>query len=160
MKAFRLISVYLSITTMAIFLQSCPKPMEVKSSSPGAFVGGPYEWDSTVTPTRKLTPTTVGYTQQFQNTLPQNGRTGAISFYKNDTLTLRAYTVDIDSAFIGDFLSTSTLVRFRSPAGYLRYQVLENEQVTLSNFLNPYTKEADTVRHYYHPAQGLVNYYP
>ncbi|GAB3899210.1 hypothetical protein [Spirosoma agri] len=111
---------------------------------------GKWEWVSTTTPTRVLTPQSVGYTRQFSGGTDEQGI--YVGFYKNDTLQRRVYETSRDTThtFV-DHGRNTVLIKYGG-AGFIKYYVAtgtNNETITVSELLNPYTLPADTIRSVY-----------
>ena len=111
---------------------------------------GTWEWVSTTTPSRMLTPKSVGYTKQLAVSTDNQG--AYVGFYKNDTLQRRIYETATDTAHtFTDNVQNTVLIKYRG-AGFIKYFVVFNGNdvtVTISELLNPYTSQSDTVRSVY-----------
>jgi len=144
---------------MALMLQGCPKDIPVKNAF-ADYAYGQYEWDSTTTPTHKLTPDIVGYSQQIK--IRRNGYNSlvpaSVSFYRNDTLQRQYFEPQGDSAEVKELDNKNALIKYILPGpgssfttAYIRYR-LETTNVAasliVSKLLNLYSEKADTVHHY------------
>ncbi|WP_338868632.1 hypothetical protein WBJ53_18035 [Spirosoma sp. SC4-14] len=150
----------LAIAVIALALQGCPSDVPV-NNAPAGYAYGTFEWDSTITPTRVLTPNTIGYSQKLK--VRRNGYNdlapASVSFYRNDTLQRRYFEPVGDSAEVKELDNKNVLIKYILPGpgststtAYIHYRVETTDKATtliVSEFLNPYLEKADTVHHYY-----------
>lgn len=111
---------------------------------------GIWEWERTTTPSRVVTPQSVGYTKQLAVLSDDQG--AYIAFYRNDSLQRRANETSRDTSHtIVDDKRKTVLIKYGG-AGYIMYRVGQTGKstvLTVSEFLNPYTPQADTVHSTY-----------
>lgn len=135
--------------SLSCLYQSCEKRGVDLALTSGTK--GVWEWVRTTTPTRTLTPQSLGYTKQMA-VLSDNASIPYVAFYRNDTLQhrLNETSRDTNHTFIDTERST-VLIQYGG-AGFLKYYIATNtngETLTISELLNPYTSLADTVRSVY-----------
>ena len=139
---------------MACLLQGCPiSKREEFYALTGATIGT-WEWEKTVTPTRTLTPQSVGYTKQLSVATDIAG--AYIAFYRNDTLQRRENETPTDTThtFVDGTRRTVT-VKY-SGAGFIRYTIISgNTLLTISEFI-PNSYSTDTVKSTYKKARLLL----
>lgn len=110
---------------------------------------GTWEWVRTTTPTRTLTPQSVGYTKQLA-VATDNGK-NYVGFYRNDTLQRRINETPTDTTHTFVDVDRQTVLIKYGGAGFIKYQVGNTEQdmLTISEVLNPYSLQADMVHSLY-----------
>ena len=139
---------------VACLLQSCPSNKNNEFYSLTGATKGSWEWVQTTTPTRTITPQSIGYTQQVAVTSDNAG--AYIAFYRNDTLQRRENETSTDTAhtFVDDTRRTVT-VKYGG-AGFIKYTlIVDNTTLTISEFLpNSYTP--DTVKNVYKKANPVL----
>jgi len=75
-----------------------------------------------------------------------------VGFYKNDTLQLRLNETSTDTTHTFVDQARQTVLIKYGGAGYIKYYVVNTGSSTtlsISEVLNPYSEQADTIRSYY-----------
>lgn len=148
-KLIRYFVLLLTTLSTACFLQSCPGSKSNEFYSLAGATKGKWQWVQTSTPTRIITPQTLGYTQQMA-VLGDNAGP-YIAFYRNDTLRRRENETGRDTThtFVDEDKRT-VLIKYGG-AGYIKYTISKgnnNSTITISEFLpSPYA--LDSVRMMY-----------
>lgn len=133
----------------ACFLQGCPGSKNIEVYALAGASLGKWQWVQTITPTRVITPKSLGYTQQLavlgDNVGPY------IAFYRNDTLRRRENETRRDTTHLFVDENKRTVIIKYGGAGYIKYTISSgnnNSTITISEFLpSPYA--LDSVRMMY-----------
>lgn len=129
-----------------VTLQACP----IGSPPPiGGDLDGRWDLYKIVTPTRTMTPATLGYRQDMN--LTGDGSSGYAVFYRNDTLHSKFTR---DRTFEETDNRRNTVIDRYYNVGYIKYYLKYNQQnvvteLETSEFLKQYTQQADSVRYFY-----------
>ena len=112
---------------------------------------GYWEWVSTTTPSKIITPQTAGYTKQMRQWVYSNVRGSRdityLNLYKNDTLQRRYSQTDVSN--IADDVRNTIIIKYDT-IGYLKWYITPNSTyIQISEFRDPYSLAADTIRNLY-----------
>jgi hypothetical protein len=115
-----------------------------------ASIRGTWEWVKTTSPTRTTTPQTLGYSQQLSIGTDETGN--VVAFFKNDLIQRRLYETKTDTNHVFvDEVRQTVLIQY-GKSGYIKYLIVNGQNsttLTVSEVLNPYTLQADTIQHVY-----------
>ena len=136
------------ISVFSLLLQSCEKPDCGCAPPLSSELMGKWEWVKTVSPSRTITPQTVGYGRLFQH--ENDGSRDYIAFYQNDSLYLQL--VQSRTFYQEDKKKATVLEQYG--AQYLKYYLTRGSdngarEMQTSELMKSYAEEADTIRHYY-----------
>lgn len=155
MKTFQRQLVRITLCTLLATVLSCHdiKPDTLLLYSP---TRGYWEWVSTTTRAGKITPKTVGYTKQLVNDIDPNegSSTNYLAFYKNSTFQHRYNETRIQQ-LMPDFTDNTIIVQYDTVGSLKWYVNVDSDTVQISEFLNPYSSTADTIRSTYKKNSAL-----
>jgi hypothetical protein len=114
-----------------------------------AYLGGRYELEKIITPSRTIMPKTAGYQEDMSLSNDSQGQ--YITYYRNDTLHFEAA---IGPKPIESDQKEKSLIYKVGSSGYLKIYLLFNafnvvESISTSAIMTTYSVQADTVRSYY-----------
>ncbi len=144
----------LSLVCVALVLQGCPAHKDVEFYALTGAVSGHFEWVQSITPTRTLTPQSVGFTRQLAVGTDKDG--AYVAFYRNDTLQRRQNETRTDTShtFVDEVRQT-VLIKYGA-AGFLKYTIVPgSNMITVSDFL-PNSYSSDTVKNVYKKANPTL----
>jgi hypothetical protein len=149
------------IVTITCLLQACPGDKQLLYSIPGGTKGA-WEWVRTTTPTRVLTPQSVGYTKQLSVATDNQG--AYIAFYRNDTLQKRVNETNTNTPHTFVDQSKNSVSIGYGEDGFVNYELVpvsnNSHNLIISDLLKPYSASADTVKSEYKKAVPIPNLYP
>lgn len=148
---------------IAYLAQGCQSHDASPDSLIPSATKGRWEWLRTTTPTRVLTPQSVGYTKELEINSDDQG--AYIAFYRNDTLQRRINESSSDTAHTFVNASRSSVLIKYGGAGYINYVVVVGSDkatisLTVSELMNPYSAVADTVKSVYKNVGTRLVLYP
>lgn len=144
----------LALVGTALLLQGCPSNKDNQIYSLTGATKGRWEWVQSVTPTRTITPQSLGFTRQLAVSTDKDG--AYVAFYRNDTLQRRQNETRTDTShtFVDEVRQT-VLIKYGA-AGFLKYTIVPGSNtITVSDFL-PNSYSSDTVKNVYKKANPTL----
>lgn len=137
-------------TLLMLLFQTCNEA-RMKEFRLAGGTKGRWEWVSTTTPTHIYTPQSVGYTKQLQLSSDLKGT--YIAYYRNDTLQYRFEESSKDTLHTFIDITRNTVTIKYKVAGFIKYSNINLDgavsSMTVSEPLNPYSIQADTIHSVY-----------
>jgi hypothetical protein len=137
------------LVLLSFLLSGCPSNKTKLYTITGG-TKGTWEWIKTTSPTRTSTPQSKGYSQQLSIGTDQMGN--VVTFFRNDSVQRQLYETHTSIDHMsGDIDKQSVIIQY-GQSGSIKYIVPNGENsITLfvSEVLNPYTVQADTIQHLY-----------
>jgi hypothetical protein len=137
------------LVCLSLFLSGCPAH-KAKLYTLSGGTRGTWEWIKTISPSQTITPQTRGYSQQLSIGTDQKGN--VVAFFRNDSIQRLLYESQADLDHISADINKQSLIIQYGQAGSIRYIVPNGQSSTtlfVSEVLNPYTTQADTIQHLY-----------
>jgi len=133
----------LLLTICAFFLNSCKDPVCGCAPPLITSLHGQWEWVKTQTPSGTVTPQQTGYAKDMNFSNDSIG--SYVSYYQADTL--------VSKLIMGlnghqeNKKESTIIVRF-NPKGFMKF-ILKGNQMETSAFMNEFSVQSDTIRHFY-----------